>query len=90
MADFGPVFGQSWAQDRNQRLRLERRCINQPKLVRARGKKRQRPETEARPTNAEADRATAEENGRARAKHAQTSVVAPVLGKTKRLLWLPG
>ncbi len=31
---FGPVSGQSWARDRYQRFRLEKRCINQPKLAR--------------------------------------------------------
>ena len=30
----GPVCGQSWARDRYQRPRLEKRCINQPKLTR--------------------------------------------------------
>ena len=31
---FGPVFGQSWARDRYQRPRLEKRCINQRQLAR--------------------------------------------------------
>ncbi len=28
------IFGQSWAQERAQRLRLEKRCMNQRKLAR--------------------------------------------------------
>ncbi len=34
LVDSGPVFGQSWARDRYQRLRLEILCINKPTLIR--------------------------------------------------------
>ncbi len=34
LCGFWPVFGQSWAQERAQRSRLEKRCINQRKLSR--------------------------------------------------------
>ncbi len=37
--DFGPVFGQSWAQERAQRPRLEKRYTNQRKLPREIGSK---------------------------------------------------
>ena len=37
LADLGPIFGQTWARDRCQRLRLEKCCINQRKVARETG-----------------------------------------------------
>ena len=33
LVGFGPVFGQSWARDRYERPRLEKRCIKERKLA---------------------------------------------------------